>query len=54
MFFEIKMHRAMYVWCFYRLNCNKQGPANVFRGLEARRKLWFMFLKAAQQNQTYD
>ena len=27
---------------------------NIFRGVEARRKFWFMFLKVTGQKQRYD
>ena len=31
----------------------KEGPANVFRGFEARRKVRSMFLKVKQQQERY-
>ena len=46
MFFDVKMQESMYAWCFYRSKWINYDGANAFRGFEARRKVWFMFLEA--------
>ena len=54
MFLKCEVEERIYVSHRKSLKYIKQSPAKVFRSLEGRRKVWFMFLKATWHEERGD